>query len=480
MSNESGFELMRAMDDEKRGALLREAVERAREFRGSVAERSIPATATKGELQTALGGPIPESGDDPSEVLRALADLAPTAHIASSSPRFFGFVIGGVFPVALGADWLVSAWDQNAGLFVLSPMSSVAEEIAGEWLIDLFGLPKSSSVAYVTGCQMANFTGLAAARHEVLRRAGWNVEENGLQGAPRVRVILGAEAHVTIYRALRSLGLGTKVVEIVEADDQGRMKPEALREVLSRGEGPTIVCAQVGNVNTGACDPVREIAAIAHERGAWLHVDGAFGLWAGATPKYRHLVEGVGDADSWATDAHKWLNVPQDSGIVFVRNSAAHRASMTADAEYLQKSEGAERDSVDWNPEFSRRARALPVYATLRTLGRKGVAALVESCCERTKQMTDLLDRDPRVEILCDVVLNQALVRFHGPAGTDDDALVRRVIARIQKDGVCWLGGTDWHGVTAMRISVSNWATTEADIETSVKAVLAALDAELT
>ena len=467
------------MTDEERRRLLKRSEELAGDFLASIGDRDVIARASREELRGVLATPIPEHGEDPIEVIESLAAQAPGGHMASTGPRFFGFVIGGALPVAIGVDWLTAAWDQNAGLFVLSPLTSVVEEVTGEWVIDLLGLPKESSVGFVTGCQMANFTGLAAARHGVLRKAGWNVEEQGLMGAPRLRVIVGGEAHVTINVALRLLGLGSNTVEIAEADDQGRMRPEVLRRLFEEGDDlPTIVCAQLGNVDTGAFDPIEEISSIAHDYGAWVHVDGAFGLWANASTTYRHLTRGAHRADSWATDAHKWLNVPQDSGIVIVKDSAAHRAAMTANAAYLQKSDGAERDEVDWVPDFSRRARVFPAYAVLRTLGRRGLEQLVDNCCDRTKQMVRILTQSPNVESLCDVVLNQALVRFVAE-GRDPDELTRNVIRRIQEDGTSWFGGTTWQGKGAMRISSSNWMTTREDVERSAAAVLASLDAEL-
>jgi glutamate/tyrosine decarboxylase-like PLP-dependent enzyme len=314
---------------------------------------------------------------------------------------------------------------------------------------------------------MANFTALAAARHGVLRRVGWNVEENGLAGAPPVNLVVSAAAHITIYSSMRMLGFGTRALRKVDADEQGRMRADSLREVLRTLEGPIIVCAQAGNVNSGAVDPLRELAEIAHERDAWLHVDGAFGLWGRATASKRALLEGCELADSWANDAHKWLNVPYDSGIVIVRDSASHRASMTVSAEYLEQTSGVERDNFDWVPEFSRRARGFAIYSAIRSLGRRGIAAMIEGCCDRAVQFAQLLARDKRVAILNDVVLNQVLVRFN-----DDDDTTRDVITRVQREGTCWLAGTTWQGKAAMRISVSNWSTTAEDVEKSAAAIL--------
>lgn len=447
--------------------ILDRAAEHAAEFLDSLPKRPVAPPFTRQQLLNILDTPLSEGGEEGLVVLDALAAAGRGGAVGTAGPRFFGFVIGGSLPVTVGADWMTSAWDQNAGLYAASPVTSVIEDVSREWLLDLFDLPRESGVGFVTGCQMANFTGLAAARHAVLRDAGWDVEEQGLQGAPRIHVVTGAEAHVTIHVALRMLGLGSNNAVVVPADEQGRMRPDALRSALSELKGPTIVCVQAGNVNSGAFDPLAEIAAIARERGAWTHVDAAFGLWARASRKYAHLAKGIELADSWATDAHKWLNVPYDCGVAIVRDAAAHRAAMTSSAAYLVQTSGRERDNIDWGPEFSRRGRGVTVYAALRTLGRKGVEALVDRCCAHAERFAKLLARDPRVKILNDVVLNQVLVRFG-----DSDETTRETIARVQKDGTCWLGGSSWHGQDVMRISVSNWATSEEDIERSAEAVL--------
>ena len=391
--------------------------------------------------------------------------------VASGSGRFFGFVIGGATPAALAADWLASTWDQNAGLYVIGPSASVVEEVAGEWLAELLGLPTGVSVGFVTGAQMANFTALAAALHDVLRRVGWDLAADGLWGAPRVRILAGQARHGTIDRALRFLGVGKGAIVEVDSDDQGRMKSEALAALLEEGEGPAIVCTQVGNVNSGAIDPVGEICEIAHRHGAWVHVDGAFGLWAAASPRLRALLTGVELADSWATDAHKWLNVPYDSGLAFCAHPDAHRAAMGIRAGYLMHSAGGERDPLDYNPEHSRRARGFAVYAALRALGREGVTELVERCCALASRFAEQLAAADDVELLNQVVLNQVLVRFRAGDG-DDDAHTHRVIERVQHDGTCWMSGTTWQGRAAMRISVSNWSTDEADVDRSVAAIL--------
>jgi len=392
--------------------------------------------------------------------------------VATAGPRYFGFVVGGSLPAAVAADWLLSSWDQNSGIYVLSPLVSVIEQITGAWLRELAGLPPTMSFGFVTGCQMANFTGLAAARHRVLQNAGWNVEANGLFGAPPIEVFVGEEAHYTIAMALRLLGLGAERVRRIATDGQGRMRADELRAAVLggsnrarvNGNGPAIICAQAGNVNTGAFDPLEEIAKIAKERGGWLHVDSAFGMWAAASPQHTSLVRGIEKSDSIATDGHKWLNVPYDCGIVFCADEAAHRAAMSLAAAYIVAT-GNERDPHEFVPEESRRARAVPVYAALRSLGREGFAELIEKNCRQARRFADGLAA-AGFEVLNDVVLNQVLVSFGTPEET------KRTIAAIQEDGTCWCGGTVWKGRTAMRISVSNWSTTDEDVERSVAAMV--------
>ena len=450
---------------------LGEAFEEALAYLEGLPSRRVASYIELSTLRKALGGPVPDRPMEPREVVADLVAAADPGVVASGSGRFFGFVIGGANPAALAADWLTSAWDQNAGLYVLGPAASVVEEVAGEWLAELFGLPVGMSVGYVTGAQMANFTGLAAALHEVLRRAGWDLATGGLWGAPRVRVLAGAGRHGTIDRALRFLGVGTSTIVEVDADRQGRMQPAALAAALQQVSGPAIVCAQVGNVNSGAIDPVGEICTIAHEHDAWVHVDGAFGLWAGASPRLRPLVAGVELADSWATDAHKWLNVPYDSGLIFCAHPDAHRAAMGIRAGYLMHSAGDERDALDYGPEHSRRARGFAIYAAIRALGREGIADLVERCAAFASRFAERLAAADGVEVLNDVVLNQVLVRFLAADG-DHDAHTRRVIERVQHDGTCWMSGTTWQGQAAMRISVSNWSTDQADVDRAVAAIL--------
>jgi glutamate/tyrosine decarboxylase-like PLP-dependent enzyme len=453
--------------------LLQRAHEIASRYLDDVGTRHVGGVATRASLLEALGGPLPDAPADPLTVLDDLVDHADAGIVASAGPRYFGFVTGGAVPVTVAAEWLASAWDQNTCLYVLSPAMSVMEDIVAGWTLELLGFPRQSGVGFVTGCHMANFTCLAAARHEVLRRAGWNVETQGLQRAPRVRVIVGGEAHVTAIGALRYLGFGSEELETIAVDDQGRMRADALETALNGASGdstvgtPTIVCTQAGNVSTGASDPFDAIVAAAHARNAWVHVDGAFGLWAAAVPELRAQVAGIEQADSWATDAHKWLNVPYDSGIAIVADAAPHRAAMGLKASYLQRGADEERVGMDWVPDSSRRARILPLYALFRALGRDGIADIIRRNCALARRMAAALSQAPGVTILNDVALNQVLVHFK------NDDVTQQVIAQVQADGTCWAGGAFWQGKQAMRISVSNWSTTEADIDRSATAILA-------
>jgi glutamate/tyrosine decarboxylase-like PLP-dependent enzyme len=452
-----------------RTAALQTAVAHAETYLNGLDERRVAARADASAVRAALGGPMPDHGEDPAAVIDALVAGAEPGLVASAGPRHFGFVVGGGVPAALGADWLVSAWDQNAAHHALSPAAAAIEEVVTGWLLDLFGLPPNASVGFVTGGQGANTTCLAAARHAVLARAGWDVERNGLAGAPRIRVLCGAQAHATIHTALRLLGLGDATAIRVPADAQGRMDPDALAQALAGGDGPTIVCAQAGNVATGSFDSFEPIADSCAAHRAWLHVDGAFGLWAAAAPGTRHLTEGMQRSDSWAVDAHKWLNVPYDSAMAIVADHDAHLAAMTLAGPYLVADAG-QRDSTNYVPESSRRARAVPVYAALRSLGRAGVADLVERNCAQARRMATLLAEIPGAQILNDVVLNQVLVRLPG-----DDEANRRAVAAIQADGTCWLGGTTWQDRYVLRVSFSNWATTDDDVDRSAAAIRAAL-----
>jgi glutamate/tyrosine decarboxylase-like PLP-dependent enzyme len=450
-------------------AVLTAAHRHANTYLSSVSERRVAPDVSHADLLARLGGPLPNEPSDPVAVIDALAREADYGIVASAGPRYFGFVTGGAVPVTVAADWLASSWDQNVALYVMSPAVGVMEDIVSRWVLELLRLPSSASVGFVTGCHMANFTCLAAARHEVLRRAGWNVETSGLQRAPKVRVIVGDEVHVSAVGALRMLGFGTEELEIVPVDDQGRMRADALAERLASASGPTIVCAQVGNVSTGASDPIGDIVTLAHERGAWVHVDGAFGLWAAAVPELRDQVTGLERADSWATDAHKWLNVPYDSGLAIVAGAAPHRAAMGIKASYLQRGDDEERVGMDWVPESSRRARVLPIYALIRALGHDGIAEMVRRTCALARRMSQRLDGHTGVRVLNDIVLNQVLVQFRGSGGD----VTPDVIARVQANGTCWAGGAFWQGKNAMRISVSNWSTTEQDIDRSADAILA-------
>jgi glutamate/tyrosine decarboxylase-like PLP-dependent enzyme len=440
--------------------LLHAAADYASDFLDSVGDRPIRWRAGVDDLYDSLGGPLPEDGLDDRAVLASLVEAAEPGLVGTASGRYFGFVIGGAVPAAVAADWLATAWDQNPGLYDGGPAASVVEEVARSWLVELLGLPAGVSAAFVTGCQMAHVTALAAARHQVLAQVGWDVEQDGLAGSPPIRVVVGAKRHVTVDRALRLLGIGPSSLAVVPADDQGRMRVDALPDL---GGVPTIVCGQAGEVNTGAFDDLEAIADAVAGSGAWFHVDGAFGLWAAAAPSLRHLVRGAERADSWATDAHKWLNVPYDSGVAFCAHPDAHRAAIGVTASYLvHANDPRERDAVDWTPEFSRRARGFAVYAAIRSLGRSGIAAMVERSCAHARRFAELLEGNG-MTVLNDVVLNQVLVRC-----------APDVVERVQQDGTCWLGGTQWNGEHAIRISVSNWRTTDEDVERSAAAILAA------
>jgi len=438
--------------------LLHTAAALAAEYLAGLPTRSVAPTPAALARLRSLDRPFPDGPADPTAVLQELHAVGSPATMATAGGRFFGFVVGGSLPAALAASWLAAAWDQDAGLAVLAPGAAAFEEVALRWLRDALGLPPDCAGGFVTGATMANFTALAAARHAVLRRAGWDVEADGLFGAPPIGVVVGEEIHVSVLKALGLLGLGRTRVTRVPTDPLGRIRADRLPPLDDR----TIVCLQAGNVNTGACDPVRDICQAAHARGAWVHVDGAFGLWAAAAPARAHLVTGIAEADSWALDAHKWLNAPYDSGVVLCRDGAAVRAAMATQAAYLQQ--GAGREPDEYTPELSRRARGVEIWAALAALGRSGLADLVERCCRHAARFAAGLSAAGH-EILNEVTLNQVLVRF------GDDAATRRVIAALQADGTCWCGGTVWQGRTAMRISVSSWATTEQDVEQSLAAM---------
>ncbi|HKS30598.1 MAG TPA: aminotransferase class V-fold PLP-dependent enzyme [Pyrinomonadaceae bacterium] len=442
-------------------ALLQEAAERASRYQENLEARGVAPTREALNKLEHLREALPQKSTDPETVLSLLDDVGSTATVATAGGRFFGFVTGGSLPAALAANWLAGAWDQNAFSFISSPVAVTLEEIALGWLIDVLALPGESGGAFVTGATMANFTALAAARNAVLNRFGWDVEAEGLFNAPEVEVLVGAEAHPTLLKALGMLGLGRKRLTVVPVDEQGRMLAVAL-PALSKSR-PAIVCIQAGNVNTGAFDEAEEICEAAREACAWVHVDGAFGLWAAASPKRAQLVKGFANADSWATDAHKWLNVPYDSGLAFVRHPERLKAAMSISASYLP--EGEIREPMHYTPEASRRARGVEVWAALRSLGREGVADLIERNCGHASRFAEGF-KGAGYQVLNDVTLNQVLVSF-GDAET-----TRKVIEGIQEDGTCWCGGTVWQGRTAMRVSVSSWATTDVDVERSLEAIL--------
>ena len=441
--------------------LMRDAAERGIRYRASLDERKVGPTPEAVAAVAGFDEALSEEGRGDAETLAMLDEIGSPASAAMAGPRFFGFVIGGSLPVTVAANWLATAWDQNSVMSEVTPAVAMLENVSQRWLCELFGLPQGCAASFVTGATIANFTALAAARHKVLADVGWDVEKHGLIGAPELTVIVGAEAHPTLMKSLGLLGLGRDKALRIPVDGQGRLIAEALPAI----DGPTIVCTQLGNINTGAFDPVGEICSAVRPAGAWVHVDGAFGLWAAAVPGMRHLVEGIGQADSWATDAHKWLNVPYDSGVAITQHGSALKAAMAITADYLI-TDTEHRNPSDFTPELSRRARGVDVWAALRSLGKNGVEDLVERCCSHARRFADGLRRGG-YEVLNDVVLNQVLVSF----GNDDTTA--QVIGEIQRDGTCWCGGTVWQGRRAMRISVCNWSTTVADVDTSLDAMLA-------
>ncbi|HET7308808.1 MAG TPA: pyridoxal-dependent decarboxylase [Actinomycetota bacterium] len=447
--------------------LLTSTADRVVDYRGSLAERRVAPVADLERLRAELGGPLPADGADAATVLHELAAGVEPALMSSAGPRFFGFVVGGSLDASVGADILTTGWDQLAFNGASSPAAALVEEIVGAWLKESLGLPDDASFGIVTGTQAGNTVGLAAARYRVLERAGWDVERDGLHGAPRIRVIAGEERHATIDRSLRLLGLGVGSMEAVRSGANGAVDAGALVASIEAGSGePTIVIVQAGNVNTGAFDDLVVACEAARRQGAWVHVDGAFGLWAAASPAFEHLVAGREAADSWVVDGHKWLNLPYDSGFVFCADPDAHAASMSYTAAYLVgQGEGSIRAPADYVPESSRRARGFVTWAALRELGRDGLADLVERCCALARRFAEELGAIDGVTIANDVVLNQVLVGFGDDERTDD------VIEGIQREGTCWMGGTTWHGRRLMRISVSNWTTTEADVDRSVEAI---------
>ena len=439
--------------------LLKWVAERAIAYQDNLDARNVAPTLEAVNRLKELDTPLQNESLDAQIVIRQLEEIGSPATVATRGGRYYGFVNGGSLPAVQAASWLVDTWDQNACLSVMSPISIALEEISLKWLLDVLRLPPESGGAFVTGASMANFVALAAARHHLLARENWNVELQGLFGAPEITVIVGEEAHSTVLKALGLLGLGRSRIVIVPADEQGRMRVGDLPRLSSR----TIICIQAGNVNTGAFDYAEEICSIAHEASAWVHVDGAFGLWAAAAPERKYLMKGFADADSWATDAHKWLNVTYDSGIAFVRNREDLRAAMTMTAAYLPQAH--RREPMDYGPEASRRARGIAIWAAMRSLGRDGLADLVERTCRHAARFAEGL-RAAGFEVLNDVVINQVIVSF------GDDETTQKIIAGIQSDGTCWCGGTAWKGCAAMRISVSSWTTTEEDVERSLAAII--------
>lgn len=446
------------------------AVARAAEYLADRASRPINATVAVDELRRRLGKPLPAHGMAAEDVINDLARDTAGGLVGSTTGRFFGWVIGGTLPVAIAADWLTSAWDQNAASNLTAPAEAVVEEICGDWLRDLLGIPPSASCAFVTGCQMAHTVALAAARHRLLRDRGRDVERSGLAGAPPVRVLAAANAHESLLRSVRLLGFGMEAVVGVPVDAAGRLDVAALGDALGTGEGrPTVVWLQAGELNTGIFDPFARACAVAHEAGAWVHIDGAFGLWVATSERYRHLLDGAEQADSWATDAHKWLNVPFDSGLVFVADPAAHRAAFAQDTSYSVPHVEL-RNQKDWNPEWSRRGRAFPVYAAIRALGRAGIGALVDRCCAHAARLVAGIGGLPGAEVVVAPVINQGLVRFLAPGG-DHDRATDDVIRRIQASGEAWFGGATWQGRRVMRVSVCNWQTTDDDVDRTVACV---------
>jgi len=449
--------------------LLRRTAELAADHLDSLDSRPVYPRASVGELREVLDGPLPDGPSDPLQVIEQLAADVDPGVVASQSGRYFGFVVGGTLPVALAADWLVSTWDQNLGLVALGPSAVVVENTAGAWTKELLGIPEDASFAFVTGCQTAHLTCLAAARQHVLAAAGWDLLEHGLAGSPPITVLVGAMRHSTVDRALRYIGIGRAQIRVVDAHPDGTIDAGALRIALAETDGPTIVCAQAGEVNTGVCDDLTAVADAVEGTGAWLHVDGAFGLWAAAAPSLSHLVAGHERADSWATDAHKLLNVPYDCGIAFCAHPEAHLAAMTVHATYYIRDTKETREPIDWTPEHSRRARAVPVYAALRQLGRSGVADIVERSCANARRLAAGLAALPGCEVVNEVVLNQVLIRF-----TDDESTLR-VLTAVQNGGEAWMSGTEWDGRAAIRLSVSSWRTSDRDVERALESFRDAL-----
>jgi glutamate/tyrosine decarboxylase-like PLP-dependent enzyme len=449
------------------------AAKHAKAYRETLRDRAPRPTIAPADLLARFNGPTPERGEDSASIIEALVHAAEPGLMGMTGPRFFGWVIGASHETGVAADMLTSAWGQNAGMYAGTPSAAVAEKVAGSWLLDILRLPKECSVGFASGATMANFIGLAAARNEVLRRVGWDVEAKGLYGAPRVRVLLGADAHTTVHAALRYLGFGSETAEPIATDDQGRIKADALARALAQGEGPAIVIAQAGQINTGAFDPMGEIAKSCRAHGAWLHVDGAFGLWARAVPELASLAEGAEHADSWATDGHKWLQLPYDCGIAIVRHPDAHRRAMNIAASYLPKAE-AEHDPSLYVPELSRRARGFAAWAVIKALGREGIAKMVRDHCAFSRRVAERVAKEPGVHVLNDVCLNQVILGFGDGDLDQRNALTRAVIARLQEDNEVFAGGAGWRDHWVMRLSVCSGALTEPDMDRLADAIIAA------
>lgn len=458
---------------------LQIAAQHGIEYIETLDSHAVDAVATLEELRTRFDRPLQNEGVDSVQVIEDLIRDVEGGLVSTAGGRFFGWVIGGAVPSSTAADWLTVAWDQNAGMYACSPAAAVAEEVAGAWLLELLGLPATASFSFVTGCQMAHFTCLAAARHAVLDKAGWNVKEDGLFGAPFIRIITSEEVHATVVRAAGYLGIGSKSVIPVPSDEHGQIELDTLSEELQKdADAPVIVVLQAGDLNMGAYDPFDEAITIAHNAGAWVHIDGAFGLWAAASSKHKHLVKGVERADSWATDGHKWLNVPYDSGYAFVADREAHKASTSARASYLTHADDA-RDQVDWNPEWSRRARGFATYAAIRELGRSGIENIVDMCCHHAHELVTRIGALGGAEMVWEPQINQGLVRFldlnEGATGEDHDRRTEEVMAHVAASGEAFFTGVTWKGRRCMRVSVSSWRTNDFDIDRSAEAIRVAL-----
>jgi glutamate/tyrosine decarboxylase-like PLP-dependent enzyme len=453
------------------------AATHAASYLETVRTRPIATTATVEELRHRLAKPLPEIGMAPESVINELVHDIEGGILASGNSRFFGWVIGGTLPVAVAADWLTSAWDQNAASNLTAPAEAVVEEVCGEWAKELLGLPKSASFAFVTGCQMAHTTALAAARNKLLRDRGWDVERLGLAGAPQLRILTTESRHESMMRSARLLGIGTDAIEYVPSDNLGCIEIGGLEEALRLLDGaPAIVWLQAGDLNTGVFDPFERACAIAHAANAWVHVDGAFGLWVATSERYCHLLDGAEQADSWATDGHKWLNLPFDSGLVFVAHPSAHSASFAQEASYSVPREEL-RNQKDWNPEWSRRGRGFPVYAAIRALGRSGIGEIVDQCCAHADRLVRGIGELPGAEVVAAPIINQGLVRFLADDG-DHDRATDEIIRRIQAAGIAWFGGATWRGMRVMRVSVCNWLTDDNDVEQTLACVCDAVAAQ--